>query len=538
MFSFIQKIGRLEKQKKDPIEQTKSQVLVYLSMIGAITPIFLGLIEVIFKLYGLLIMDALLTVSLVIVFILAKKGKTKISANIFIFSLTTVLIVTMYLTDGLKTFILPTFIVSSMLGFYFLKKRNAVFVTVLIILVLISDIIFPQLRGLVINYKLDDLSYRLLIMTLYIGTLLGTVFFFVFIKNSQLKMYYNIQNDLKEKFNIVENIKGVSVTIESISNDIDEKINFTTVKLKKLNDISKGVFKLFNIQKESKEKTKNAINVMSNSIQNIETEISQQNTYINENRSTIEQFTSNIEYINKITGSMNDSYSNLLLLIQEGNEQMKEGQKSILKLLSIGKTLTQYSTGLNDIVENINVLAINANIEAANAGNTGAGFGVVANEVRNLAVESQNNITNMINNLDFFSVKIEEVSEKFQHIEKSFMKMESNNEKTKNLVLEVHNLMNKQNDSNRQLKEWMSILTKSAEKMNDSAHNINAEMNNIKYANQSLDNIISDINTEFKNQQKEIEILNNNLKEINDKFKRTKENIEWLYKEVSQANLS
>jgi methyl-accepting chemotaxis protein len=68
-------------------------------------------------------------------------------------------------------------------------------------------------------------------------------------------------------------------------------------------------------------------------------------------------------------------------MVADGFDKIREASKKVLGVVS----------GIMDISEKTNMLAMNASIEAAHAGSAGKGFAVIAQEIRKLSDESRSN---------------------------------------------------------------------------------------------------------------------------------------------------
>lgn len=108
--------------------------------------------------------------------------------------------------------------------------------------------------------------------------------------------------------------------------------------------------------------------------------------------------------LNVFTAAQNgkEILSELVSAIQKVGDVMSCSYQTIQKLKSDSDEITEITSLINSIADQINLLSLNASIEAARAGESGKGFGVVADEIRKLGEQTSigvNRITEISRNV-------------------------------------------------------------------------------------------------------------------------------------------
>ncbi|HPX12853.1 MAG TPA: methyl-accepting chemotaxis protein, partial [Treponemataceae bacterium] len=114
-------------------------------------------------------------------------------------------------------------------------------------------------------------------------------------------------------------------------------------------------------------------------------------------------------------------------------------------------------SGIDDITEVINVVAINASIQAAHVGKEGAGFAVIAGEVRKLAQSTRKNSSEITGFLTDVDNKISGLTNSNKDLTESFSQLR---ETIQNTVQTLETIAAKMEDMDRGSNEILKIMNR------------------------------------------------------------------------------
>ena len=124
-----------------------------------------------------------------------------------------------------------------------------------------------------------------------------------------------------------------------------------------------------------------------------------QSASVNESTAAIEEMLASVENISRTADEKKKITTELGTVAESGSRDMTETLQTIDRVSAAAEKAGEMVAVINDVAEQINILAMNAAIEAAHAGEAGRGFAVVAAEVKNLAEKTNSNVGNISESL-------------------------------------------------------------------------------------------------------------------------------------------
>lgn len=200
---------------------------------------------------------------------------------------------------------------------------------------------------------------------------------------------YNEAIELNEKLKKV--LENISSNSEGLNSSIEEISSQTKIAEEKTNLVNSSVSVINNILTELANNSSNTLN----STADIEKRIT---NIANSSQNMMDTS------LNVFTAAQNgkEILSELVSAIQKVGEVMNCSYLTIQELKSDSDEISEITSLINNIADQINLLSLNASIEAARAGESGKGFGVVADEIRKLGEQTSigvNKITEISRNV-------------------------------------------------------------------------------------------------------------------------------------------
>lgn len=114
---------------------------------------------------------------------------------------------------------------------------------------------------------------------------------------------------------------------------------------------------------------------------------------------------------NDLTKDSKDAMKETVEIVDKMQVLLQGFQGKIDELRKSTKTIEEFSTTIEGIANQTNLLSLNASIEAARAGEHGKGFAVVAGEIRNLSMDTSNSLEAINSNVTVISKDLSGIQE-------------------------------------------------------------------------------------------------------------------------------
>lgn len=213
-----------------------------------------------------------------------------------------------------------------------------------------------------------------------------------------------------EVFNkMIEEITNILSNIKEISGAVNEKTslikNSTTVTVESSNSIKE-------VMEEISKAINDTVKKIENSFQSIQV--------LSNNINIIKENSLNMKIEAEKANGLNSNVISILNHLESNTEKSivvsKETNKSISELVNKSKTILGIISTIDQISNQIKMLALNASIESARAGEVGKGFAVVAEQIKKLSFETAGSVK-QINKL--ITELIDVINKSVDNVEKS-----------------------------------------------------------------------------------------------------------------------
>ncbi len=277
--------------------------------------------------------------------------------------------------------------------------------------------------------------------------------------------------------------------------------------------------------------------IISSKLADFQRSIEQLSAIVEQSTAGLTEMMASIDSINKVVQDREQMMVKLVELSEDGENTIVETNEQIGSIRGAVTQIEEFTTMINSIASQTNLLSMNAAIEAAHAGEAGKGFAVVAEEIRKLAetsAEESKRITDAINGITQTIANTEESGETSKQ---AFLNIA---ETVKNVADGLHGIAISVNELSAGSSEIMTAITEVRDVtllVKDSSMEIQNQQENLR---EVVDKSViamskmQEMGSEMSNSSSEIEFFMNHLLSVVEKLTK---NTETMKKEIHKFQL-
>ncbi|WP_295798298.1 methyl-accepting chemotaxis protein [uncultured Treponema sp.] len=264
--------------------------------------------------------------------------------------------------------------------------------------------------------------------------------------------FNNIIIDLSS---LIKNIRNSASDIGHITENLSEASDVIGQSVETANGSVENVAQSVQTQICSVDKISQSVTEIVTQINNLKSEIENQDRTIDNSSDSIEIVANNLLAVNEKIAKTSKDVSELVEFADKNKNELKNSVAQILEVKEKSKNLLDTNKMIASVASQTNLLAMNAAIEAAHAGAAGKGFAVVANEIRKLAETTSKQAKTSSESLKLIQTQIDTISETSMDVEKAF---ENTIKKIGNISTSVDSLKSSAEVQGQKAQEILSAL--------------------------------------------------------------------------------
>lgn len=301
----------------------------------------------------------------------------------------------------------------------------------------------------------------------------------------------------------IESLNKVAVDLNHSSEDISNEIKQISNNSTKLADNAK-------VQQTTVSDAVTSMNEMSQIVENLTSQIRDQNDSISQSSAAIEEMVSNIYSITQNIDKFGNSFESLSKNSLSGKTAMKNVAELIKVVSEESSKLQETNKIIETVAQQTNLLAMNAAIEAAHAGDAGKGFSVVAQEIRKLSENTTKQSHMIKETLTKVTEKIQAVNEASDTAGMVFDGIADQISNDDKLINEIRASMEEQSSGSKQIVDSLSDMKNSAHIIMESSGRMNDEISSVVAQVSQMEIISTEIQRSTQDIQTSSKVISNN----------------------------